>query len=67
MPIIKIEMGAQSYEKKAEIAKVFTDELHRITGIPKEPIVIAFYDLSPEHVATGGEMLSEQFKREPGK
>ena len=64
MPIIKIEMTPQSYEKKAKIAKVFTDELHRITGIAKEPIVVAFQDFSPEHVSSGGEMLAEKIKKE---
>lgn len=62
MPIITIEILPQEYEKKAEIAKVFTDELSRITGIPKEPIVVLFHDLSPEHAATAGEMLAEKFK-----
>ncbi len=67
MPIITIEMTPQDYEKKAEIAKVFTEELHRITGIPKEPMVVLFHDLTPEHCATAGEMLAEKFKREPPK
>jgi phenylpyruvate tautomerase PptA (4-oxalocrotonate tautomerase family) len=64
MPLITIEMMPQEYLKKAEIAKVFTDELIRITGVPKEAITIAFHDSSPEHVASGGEMLAEKFKRE---
>jgi phenylpyruvate tautomerase PptA (4-oxalocrotonate tautomerase family) len=42
MPVITIQMTRQEYAKKAEIAKVFTDELSRITGIPKEPIVVLF-------------------------
>lgn len=67
MPIIKIEMMPQPYEKKAEIARVFTEELHRITGIPKEPIVITFADLTPEHVASGGQMLADRFKKEQDK
>ncbi len=64
MPVITIEMVPQDYEKKAEIAKVFTNELSRITGIPKEPISVLFHDLSPEHAASAGEMLAEKFKRE---
>ncbi|MGI6361330.1 MAG: tautomerase family protein [Bacillota bacterium] len=67
MPVITIEMMPQDYEKKAEISKVFTDELSRITNVPKEPIVVLFHDLSPEHVAAGGEMLKEKFKKEPPK
>jgi 4-oxalocrotonate tautomerase family enzyme len=62
MPVITIEITPQEYAKKAEIARVFTEELSRITGIPKEPIVVLFHDLSPEHVAAAGEMLVEKFK-----
>lgn len=66
MPVITVEMTPQGYEKKAEIAKVFTEELHRITGIPVESIVIMFHDVSPESAATAGEMLAEKFKRRGG-
>ncbi|MCL2761547.1 MAG: tautomerase family protein [Desulfuromonadales bacterium] len=67
MPVITIEMMPQECAKKAEIAKVFTNELSRITGVPKEPITVLFHDLSPEHCAAGGEMLSEKFKKKPAK
>ena len=67
MPIITIEIVPQEYEKKAEIAKVFTDELNRITGIPKEPIVVLFHELPPENAAEAGKMLTEKFKNEKSK
>jgi len=67
MPIIRVESRPLSYEKKKEIAKVFTDEFHKITGIPKDPIMITFHDLSPEHIASGGEMLPEQLKAQQKK
>ena len=57
----------QEYSKKAEIAKVFTNELSRITGIPKEPIVVLFHDVSPEHAAIAGEMLADKFKHKQSK
>ncbi len=63
MPIITIEMTPQDYEKKTEIARVFTDELSRITGIPKQPIVVLFHDLAAEQIATAGEMLSGKSKQ----
>jgi len=63
MPIITIEIVPQDYEKKTEIARVFTDELSRITGISKEPIVVLFHELSPENVASAGEMLKEKIKK----
>lgn len=67
MPVITIELVPQDYEKKAEITKVFTEELSRITGIAKEPIVVLFHDISPEHAATGGQMLAEKFKKNQSK
>ena len=64
MPVVTIEIVSQSYEKKAEMAKVITDEIHRITGIPKEPIVVLFHEISPENAASAGEMLQEKFKKQ---
>ena len=43
MPIITIEITPQPYEKKAEIARVFTEELHRITNLPTAPISVIFH------------------------
>lgn len=63
MPIVQITILPQSAEKKAEMSKVITDEIHRITGIRKEAMVILFYELPAENFADGGEMLSEKFKR----
>ena len=60
MPIITIEITPQSYEKKAEIARVFTEELHRITNIPTAPISIIFHEQSEENIASGGVMLKEK-------
>lgn len=63
MPIINITILPQSTEKKAEIAKVFTAELHRITEIPTQAMTVVFNEVSAENCATNGELLSEQFKR----
>ena len=59
MPIITIEITPQDSEKRAEIAKIFTDELSRITGIPKDPIVVLFHELPLNHIAKAGTMLNE--------
>ena len=63
MPIINITILPQSIEKKAEIAKVFTEELHRITGIPTQVMLVIFDEKPAENFASNGELLSEQFKR----
>ena len=44
------------------MARAITDEINRITGIPKEVITIGFYELPAENFATNGVMLSEKFK-----
>ena len=62
MPVVSITILPQSAEKKAEMSKVITNEINRIAGIPKEAILIAFYELPSESFATGGKMLSEKFK-----
>ena len=59
MPIITVAITPQSYEKKTEIAKAFTEELHRITGIPREPITVLFHELPVENISSGGTMLKE--------
>ena len=60
MPIITVEITPQSYEKKTEIAKAFTEDLHHITGIPKEPITVLFHELPEENISSGGVMLKEK-------
>ena len=64
MPLVQITILPQTPEKKAEMAKAITDEIHRITNIPKDAIVIGFYELPAESFATNGEMLTEKFKRQ---
>ena len=63
MPIITIEITPQSYEKKAEIAKVFTEELHRITNIPTAPITVLCHEQPEENIASGGVMLDVKHGR----
>ena len=63
MPIITIEITPQSYEKTAEIAKVFTEELHRITNIPTAPITVLFHEQPEENIASGGVMLDVKHGR----
>jgi 4-oxalocrotonate tautomerase family enzyme len=67
MPIVQISILPQSAEKKAEISKVITNEIHRITGIRKEAMIVLFNELPAENIAEGGEMLSEKFKRMDSK
>jgi 4-oxalocrotonate tautomerase family enzyme len=63
MPIVTITILPQSVEKKTEMSKSITNEINRITGIPKDAIVIAIHELPAENFATNGEMLFEKFNR----
>ena len=63
MPLITIEILPQPYEMKKELAKAITDELNRITGIPKEAVTVVFHEQLAENFAVAGEMLSERAKK----
>ncbi len=60
MPVITVEICPMEKEKKAEIARIFTDELSRISGLPKETIVILFHESPYDNVASGGILLSDR-------
>ena len=60
MPVINVEISPMDKEKKAEIAKIFTEELARISGLPKEAIVILFHENTFDNIASGGVMLSDR-------
>ncbi len=63
VPVITIEVAPLEYAKKAEIAKNFTEEFSRVTKISKESIVVLFHELPLESVSSGGQMLSEKYKK----
>jgi len=62
MPIVQVSISPQGKEKKAEMSKAVTDELSRITNIPKEKFVVLINELPKESIAVGGELLSELHK-----
>jgi len=65
MPVVQITILPQTAEKKKELAIGLTNEMHRITGIPKEVISICFYEVPAENFATNGIMVSEKLKIMP--
>ena len=62
MPVVQITILPQSVEKKAEMSKAITDDIHRITGIPKDVITISYLELPADSIASGGNLLSEKLK-----
>lgn len=59
MPSITVQSSPLSIEKKRDAARVLTDELSRITGIPAEKITVFFQELPPENIASGGILLPD--------
>jgi phenylpyruvate tautomerase PptA (4-oxalocrotonate tautomerase family) len=62
MPFVQITIMPQTLEKKTEMARIITDEIHRITNIPKDAITIGFYELPADCLANSGTMLTEKMK-----
>lgn len=67
MPKINITIDPQSLETKREIARVFTAELNRVTGIPTEDIDVFFEELSRENIFSGGVMLRDKLAARESK
>ena len=60
MPNIRVEMWKGcTKDQKAEIARVFTEEMSRITGKSKPYIIVQFMDFEQEDWAIGGELASD--------
>lgn len=59
MPNVSISISPLPTEKKAEIVKVLTEQLSRITEIPSEHFVIMFNEIPKESIGVGGVLLSE--------
>ena len=62
MPVVTINISPQPTDKKAEISKVLTENLSRITGIQEKSFIILFNEFPPESIASGGKLLSELYK-----
>ena len=60
MPVITIQIRELDKDKKAAIAKSFTEELSNITGIEKGAITILFQELSFDNIATAGVLKSNK-------
>jgi len=62
MPVIQIDTGSMSKEKKAELIKALTDTASSILGIPAQAFVVIIRENSLDNVGTGGKQLSELHK-----
>ena len=61
MPIIRIEMWpGRSRSQKAELAKVITDAMVKITHTTPESTIIVFEDIPKDNWAQSGMLASDQ-------
>ncbi|MBL0373948.1 4-oxalocrotonate tautomerase family protein [Rhizobium sp. KVB221] len=58
MPIIRVELlTGRSAEKKAELAKEFTETLERVAGVKPEATTVVFVEVAPENWTIAGAPL----------
>lgn len=62
MPVIQIDAGSMSKEKKADLIKALTDTASSILGIPTQAFVVIIRENPPDNIGTGGKQLSELLK-----
>ncbi len=60
MPNIVIDGPKLEKQVKAKLVEEITDSVHRLTGIPREHIVVLIKENDPENVGVGGKLLSER-------
>ncbi len=60
MPIITLETGPLSAEKKEQIIKEFTKTMCDVTGLPAQSMIVLIHELSPDNIGLYGEQLSKR-------
>jgi 4-oxalocrotonate tautomerase len=61
MPMIQITMLAgRTAEQKRKIARRVTDVVSEEAGTPRGGIVIAFYEVTKENYALGGQLIADK-------
>jgi len=60
MPMIQITtVAGKTAEQKRKIAKRITDAMVEEAGIPREAVIVAFYDVPRDDYAIGGVPFSQ--------
>jgi 4-oxalocrotonate tautomerase len=60
MPMVQITtVAGKTAEQKRKIAQRVTDALVEEAGVPREAVIVAFYDLPREDYAIGGTPFSQ--------
>ena len=60
MPVITIDMGRLTREKKAELVRTLTRDASSITGIPEEKFIVLINEKERDNIGVGGQLLSDR-------
>lgn len=60
MPVIKVEIGPQTKEKKKEMIEKLTKTMAEITSIPAPSFFVYIDEYERENIGVGGVPLSER-------
>jgi 4-oxalocrotonate tautomerase len=62
VPVITIDIGITSLEKKAALVKEITAKASEITLIPEDKFVVLINEMERDNIGIGGKLLSEIMK-----
>jgi 4-oxalocrotonate tautomerase len=59
MPVITIDIGAMTREKKAQLVRTLSRDASEITGIPEDKFIVLIKELDRDNIGVGGRLLSD--------
>jgi 4-oxalocrotonate tautomerase len=59
MPVITIDIGATTKEKKAQLVRTLSHDASEITGIPEDKFIVLIKELDRDNIGVGGRLLSD--------
>lgn len=59
MPVITIDIGTVTREKKAQLVKTLSRDASEITGIPEDKFIVLIKELDRDNIGVGGRLLSD--------
>lgn len=63
MPLINVQIGKQSIEKKKELVEKLTAAAVEVTGIAPESFIVYIAEFDYDSIGVGGQTLTEKFAK----
>lgn len=63
MPVITMQMGKTTVEKKKELIEKFTETASEITSIPETSFVVFIEEHDYESIGVGGQTIAERMAK----